>query len=89
MHMPILLCVFRRLGKISKREYYPRDVCLSVRPHENLVSHWTDFHEIWYLNIFRKSVEKKFNFSLKSNENGGYFTFRRVCIDNNISLSSS
>jgi len=21
-------------------------------------SHWTDFNEIWYLNIFRKSVEK-------------------------------
>jgi len=21
-------------------------------------SHWTDFHEIWYLSIFRKSVER-------------------------------
>jgi hypothetical protein len=27
-------------------------VCLSV------CSHWTDFHEIWYLRIFRKFVEK-------------------------------
>jgi hypothetical protein len=23
-----------------------------------LGSHWTDFHEIWYLSIFRKFVEK-------------------------------
>jgi hypothetical protein len=30
---------------------------LSVRT-EQLLSHWTDIHEIWYLRIFRKSVEK-------------------------------
>ena len=30
---------------------------MSVRM-EQLGSHWTDFHEIWYLNIFRKSVGK-------------------------------
>jgi len=40
---------------------------------EQLGSHWTDFHEIWYLRIFRKSV-KKIQFSLKSDENNGYFT---------------
>jgi hypothetical protein len=32
-------------------------VCLSVRL-EQLGSQWTDFHEILYLIIFRKSVEK-------------------------------
>ena len=32
-------------------------VCLSVRI-ERLYSHWTDFREMWYFNIFRKSVEK-------------------------------
>jgi hypothetical protein len=32
-------------------------VCPSVRM-EQLGSHWTDFHEIWYLSIFRKSSEK-------------------------------
>jgi hypothetical protein len=35
--------------------------CLSVCPSicmEQLGSHWTDFHEILYLSIFRKSVEK-------------------------------
>jgi hypothetical protein len=25
---------------------------------QQLSSHWPDFHEIWYLSIFRKSVEK-------------------------------
>jgi hypothetical protein len=37
-------------------------VCLSLRPFvrtEQLGSHWTDFHKIWYMSIFRKSVEKK------------------------------
>jgi hypothetical protein len=36
--------------------------CLSVRRSsvrmEQLGSHWTDFHEIWYLSIFRKPVQK-------------------------------
>jgi hypothetical protein len=44
---------------------------MSVRPSvrvEQLGSHWTDFHEIRYLNTFRKSVVKKF-FSLKCDTN--------------------
>jgi len=35
-------------------------VCPSARPSvrmEELGSHWTDFHEIWYLIILQKSVE--------------------------------
>jgi len=32
-------------------------VCPSVRM-EQLGSHWTDFHEILYLNVFRQSVAK-------------------------------
>jgi hypothetical protein len=32
-------------------------VCPSVSM-EQLVSHWRDFHEIWYLFTFRKSFEK-------------------------------
>ena len=35
---------------------------------EQLDSHWTDFHEIWYLKIFRK-----IQVSLKSDKNKGYF----------------
>jgi hypothetical protein len=38
--------------------------CPSVRK-EQLDSHWTDFHEIWYISIFRKSSQK-IQFSLKS-----------------------
>ena len=37
--------------------------CLSVRM-EQLSSHWTDFHEIWYLRIFLKNVSRKFKYSL-------------------------
>ena len=50
-------------------------VCLSVRPSvgiEQLSSHWTDFHEVLYLSIFRKSVEK-IQVSLKSDNNSGYY----------------
>ena len=35
-------------------------VCLSFRPSvrmEQLDSHWKYFREIWYLNIFQKSIE--------------------------------
>jgi hypothetical protein len=35
---------------------------------EQLGYHWTDFHEMLYLRIFRKSVEK-IQVSLKSNNN--------------------
>jgi hypothetical protein len=37
---------------------------------EQLASHWTYFHEIWYFIIFSKSVEK-IQVSLKSNNNNG------------------
>jgi len=36
-------------------------------------SHWKDFHEILYLSIFRKSVEKV-QTDLKYNKNLGYVT---------------
>jgi hypothetical protein len=42
---------------------------------EQLGSQLTDFHEIWYLRIFRKSVEK-IQISLKSDKNKGHFTWR-------------
>jgi hypothetical protein len=61
--------------------------CLSVHV-EQLCSHWTDFHEILYFSIFffRKSGEK-IHVLLKSDKNNGYFTWRRVCVYDNISLS--
>ena len=46
---------------------------------EQLGSHWADFHEIWYLKIFRKSVEK-IQLSLKSNNSKGHFAWRPIYI---------
>ena len=51
-------------------------------------SHWTDFHEIWYLSIFRKSIEE-IQVSLKSDNNNGCFTWRPIYIFYHISLNSS
>ena len=56
--------------------------CLSVRltgRMEQLDSHWTDFHEIWYLSIFRKYVGI-IKISLTSSKNNGYFTWRPIYI---------
>jgi hypothetical protein len=40
---------------------------------EQLGFHWTDFHEILYLSIFRKSV-KKVQVSLKYDRSNAYVT---------------
>ena len=50
--------------------------CLSVRPSvcmEQLGSHWTGFHEIWYLSSFRKHVDK-IKVSLKFDNHKANFT---------------
>jgi hypothetical protein len=77
---------FRRVHKISKSDYQLRHV-LSVCKGK-LGCHWTDFHEILYSSIFRKSVQK-IQVSLKSCKNEGYFTLRPLYIYDNISLNSS
>jgi hypothetical protein len=49
---------------------------MSIRPSdfmEQLGSHQKDFHEMWYLSIFRKAVAK-IQVLLKSDKNEGYFT---------------
>ena len=56
--------------------------CLSICPSlrmKQLVSYWTDFHEIWCLSIFLVSVEE-IRFSLKCDKNNGYFTWRCIYI---------
>jgi len=50
---------------------------------EQLASQWTDFHEILYLSIFRKFVEK-IQVSLKSDKNNEYFTWRPIYIFDHI-----
>jgi hypothetical protein len=54
---------------------------------EQLGSHWTDFHEILYLRIFRKCVQK-IRFSIKSVKKNGYFKRRPMHIYEN-TLNSS
>jgi hypothetical protein len=55
---------FRFLGaftNLRKATFsFVMSIRLSVRPSalDQVGSHWTDFHEIGYLRIFRKSVEK-------------------------------
>jgi len=39
---------------------------------EQFGSHWTDFREIVYLNVFRKYVQK-IKFLFKYDKNNGYF----------------
>jgi hypothetical protein len=85
--------IFRRLCKIVMSVSVHPSVCSSARPSvifpavlmEQLCSYWTDFLEIWYLNIFRKSVEK-IQVSLESDKNNGYFIWLHMYIYENISL---
>ena len=72
----LFLGTFAKLRKATIASSY-----LSISM-EYLSSHWTDFCEILYLNIFLKSVTK-IQVSLKSDS--GYFTWRF----DNMSLSSS
>ena len=52
---------------------------------EQLGSDWKDFHEILYLSIFRKSVEK-IQVSLNSDKNNEYVTGRPMDAVGHISL---
>jgi len=67
------------LGALPKLQKLLASPNLSVRPslHTELGSNWSDFREIWFLSIFRKSVQK-IQVSLKSKKNSGYFTWRRI-----------
>jgi hypothetical protein len=61
---------------------------MSVYPHGMTWLPRNNFHEIWYLSIFLKSVEK-IQISLKSDLNNRYFTWTAVYIFDYISLTSS
>ena len=50
-----VLSAFTKLQKVTT------SLVMSVRPSvrmEQTGCHWMDFHEIWYLKIYRNSVEK-------------------------------
>jgi hypothetical protein len=64
------------LGAFAKLRETTISFVISVRPTvrvEKLDSHYTDFHKILYLTIFRKSV-KKIRVSLKFDDNNEQFT---------------
>ena len=64
------------LTKIAKDDCWLRLVRPSVRM-EQLGSHWTDFHKIWYLNFW--TYVDKIKVSLKPDQSDGYFTWRSIC----------
>jgi hypothetical protein len=65
------------VGPIAKWRKATVGFVMSVRPSvhtQQLRSHWTNFHDISYLRIFRKSVEK-IRISLKSEKNIVFFSW--------------
>jgi len=65
--------IFRHITKLWRETIIS---VMSVCPSfclEQRGPHWIDICEIWYLNIFRKSVELV-EVSLKSDKNYGYCT---------------
>jgi hypothetical protein len=68
---------FRRFRKTAKSDYQLSHVCLTVRPDGTTPLHWTDFHGIWYIRIFRKSVNK-IQVPLKPEKSEGHFTWRAL-----------
>ena len=64
--MIAVFCIHSQVLRKTKDEIF---ICMhhkflvcSQNCMEQLGSQWTDFHEIWYLSVFRKSVRKNLNF---------------------------
>jgi hypothetical protein len=68
----VVLDFLTSLGAFAKLRKATISFVMSVRL-EQLGFHWTDFHEMWYFDIFRKSVQK-IQVLLKSDENNWHFT---------------
>jgi hypothetical protein len=77
------LCMFAELHKatISFTMSVPPFICLPVCM-EQLSSHLTDFHEIWYLTIFSKSV-MRIQVWFKSDKCNRYFPWKPMYFYNN------
>ena len=79
---------FGSLAKLRKATIsFVASVRLSVRVKQR-GSYWTDFHEIWYFSIFRKS-NPKIKFSLISDKNNGHFRWKTTDIIYHASLNAS
>ena len=75
--------MFRRFCKFVESDYWLRKVCpsvrLSVRPHETIRRSLDCVHELLYLKISRKPVQK-IKVSVKYYKNNGNFTWKPVYI---------
>jgi len=72
--------LFRRVRKIAKSDYQLRHVCLSLRPSvrmEQLISHWTDFHEKLIFDYFSKICRENLIW-IEIWQNNGHFTRRSM-----------
>jgi len=69
LFVEVTLKRFRRVRKIAIDDLVSSCVCPSFRMQQ-LGSHLTDFHYIWFLLFFRKPVEK-IQVSFKSNKHTG------------------
>jgi hypothetical protein len=78
-------CIFKARSQNYEKQLFASS-CPSVRM-EHFDSHWKDFHEIWYLSIFRKYVWK-IQVWLKSDKNNGYMTWRHMYVYGNMLLNS-
>jgi hypothetical protein len=82
----LLQLLLGAFAKDQKRLFLHPSVRLSL--HIELGSHSTEFHDIWYLRIFRRSV-REVQVSLRSDKNNGYFTWTPMYVYDNITLNSS
>ena len=74
LYMWQLVCFMQVMWPLPRRVRFQPDFPDTVNGGgHTLYTHWTDFYEILYTSIFRKSVEK-IQVSLKSDKNDGYFT---------------
>jgi len=73
----VYLYCFWRVKKIANSDCLLRHFCLSA--WKKSAPQRSDFRDILYLGIFRKSVDK-IKVSLKSDMNNGYFTWRPIYI---------
>ena len=76
------VCTF--LGASARLQKATHSFVMSVRPHELTHSHGTGFHEMWYLSILQKKVEK-IQVSLKSEQYNRHCTWKLMYIFNHIS----
>jgi hypothetical protein len=79
LHIWQYLGAFAKLSRMTIS--FVMSVRLCVRPSfrvDQLGSHWKHIYEIWYLKIFRRSVDK-IQISLQSEKNKGHFTWRPTC----------